>query len=350
MRIYSRTQIQAISVKSDKTQSRRATARENNVDDRTSPVRDHYEDPKTNVGSIEAAPLPVTERELETTDTRGGSLPDVDVKTELPRAPPVPVVVRTRRQRELEQRLRDVVGSPVEESLPPSPPPSEGALMLTRPSTGYSTVNEEEESIIPPVPTQEQVLALEIPFVRPRRPWYRVANLGILDRVVEWWFRDRVPGAVERMADEALHIIDDEIALEIRGQDLDAPTADGVDINPILRSRRKRYAAKIARMCRVAIPGVEENTKANQLVAHQWLMKKMEADHVRHAHMSSVLAYAKLYILVDTADQIEAKQLAGTIAFSNRYDEGLRHYHSRGESTIFDPFGRRYAIPAPRRA
>jgi len=167
-------------------------------------------------------------------------------------------------------------------------------------------------------------------------------DLGLSTAILEWWYKDRVDQTIVEDAPDLLTTHDRDY--ECTPEDL-----DNDDTQPIER-RRHAFASKIAAECVLDIPGVTANTRANQLVAHQWLVKRMRALHVRELHMPAILPYALLYVRTPRKVDIEVAQLACTPAFSMRALDGERNYHSQGRSTLLRPLGARYSRERPRAA
>lgn len=111
--------------------------------------------------------------------------------------------------------------------------------------------------------------------------------------------------------------------------------------------RRNRYASKLAIMCRLEIPGVEIHSASNTLVAKHFISRQMEKDNVRIIYRMGIMNRALLFIRTPTHDDIIVRQMAQATAVLEMQRDGRKQYHSRGPSTLWNWFGKKYFEPEP---
>jgi len=167
----------------------------------------------------------------------------------------------------------------------------------------------------------------------------------LIDDFREWWFKGRVDGLLVGNAGHLLTSHDRGEGDVLESQDIDRVPEP---IQPNGWVRKHHFASKLARECQFEIPGIMANTKANQLVAHNWFVKRCAELNVRKSHARDILPRFLLYVRTATLADVEAEQLASTPAFVLRAHDVEQQYHSRGRATLLHIFGREYSRPKPR--
>lgn len=183
--------------------------------------------------------------------------------------------------------------------------------------------------------------------LRPKPKFTFDFEFGVMDAVREWWFKGRVDGLLVGNASYLLQDHDHGDGDILETQDLDRVPEPHRAQQWI---RRHHFASKLARECQFEIPGIMANTRANQLVAHNWLVKRCAELNVRKSHCREILPRFLLYVRTATLADVEAEQLACTPAFVLRAHDAEQTYTSRGPSTLLSWFGRKYNRPRPRAA
>jgi hypothetical protein len=167
--------------------------------------------------------------------------------------------------------------------------------------------------------------------------------VGIVQWVYDWWMSGRVSHEEQQEGVDAIACRDEDQVEDSThyNQLMD----EAIDVTRV----RRRCAAHLADACVDAIPGVTENTVANQLVARRWMQNHMVSTDVRLAHRKAIIEDALFFVRTPNKYVVEAARLAATTASVIRTREGEMEYHSRGRRSIFHWFGKKYSRPKPRR-
>ncbi len=120
-----------------------------------------------------------------------------------------------------------------------------------------------------------------------------------------------------------------------------------VDDTPEPVRQRRRYTVEIAQDCRMAIPGVGEESKANRLVARHWLYQKMVEHGVRPSHIRVILPLALELVFVPSQYEVTAMEMRNSSAFTTRNQAYEQQVFNRAHPSIWNWFGSKRYRPLP---
>lgn len=173
-------------------------------------------------------------------------------------------------------------------------------------------------------------------------------NLGIYDTCYEYLWGNQVPAKVEIHVEQLLIEHHDTINDDADIIYPNCETSNDDIQDHVSRMRPQSYAAMVASMCKCSIPGIEEDTKANRLVAKDWIYKEMRSNNLRFTQIKIALPTAIELVFIPDQYEIDAVLLRNSNAAQRRIREASRSYYARAPPTIFNWLGRRLYRSAPR--
>jgi len=111
----------------------------------------------------------------------------------------------------------------------------------------------------------------------------------------------------------------------------------------VTRARYGTIAAAVA-ACKMELPGVGEESKANRLVAHRFIKNYMIEIGMRPTHIAAQLPLAVECVFVPNRFEVEAMKFRQSHAFIDRREEASRVYISRSSPWLFNWFGSRRRV------
>jgi hypothetical protein len=136
------------------------------------------------------------------------------------------------------------------------------------------------------------------------------------------------------------------------GQDLIDALDDSVveDSNPDITSvprLRMHFVSDLVAECKVTLPGITVENKANRLVAERWLGNRMRERGMRMRHIAQILPLAIEGVFIPDQYELQARALRQSHAVQNRVQQGQDVLYSRTKPWIGNWFGTRSRRPDP---
>jgi len=162
-------------------------------------------------------------------------------------------------------------------------------------------------------------------------------SIGMIWRFWRYLYGERVSTHVET---EAIAVIQQQ-----NEEHFEVYTDDN---QPTTKRKRHNCVSEVVTLCKIALPGIADKTKANTLVAHRFIYQTLMEKGVRPQHIKYILPMALKLVFIQDDAEVAASQFANTRAYVNRVDLQDTVWYTRGSPTPWNWFGSQRFEPVTR--